>query len=100
VLECGSRITAAAFWNCKPVLALASGSIKIFDGSKQIASLQAHAGAVTGVDVHPSGTILASVGSDKSYAVFDLTDLENSQPVARVYGTSGEYYFFFASLSM
>jgi pre-mRNA-processing factor 19 len=88
-LNTGSRILDGTFWESKAVFALASGAVKIYDGSNETASFAVHAGPATGVSLHPSGDLLASVGSDKSYVLYDLRSLDG-QPAARVFSDSGK----------
>ncbi|ORY19589.1 WD40-repeat-containing domain protein [Clohesyomyces aquaticus] len=81
-LKCGSAVTATAWWESRAVVATAAGTIKIFEDSKEIAELGSHAGPVTSIALHPSGSILASAGSDKYFMFYDLT---NFNVVSRVY---------------
>lgn len=79
-------VTGATWAGAKVIFATAKGSVKIFDSGKEVASFSDHAGPVTGLSVHPSNDILASVGSDKSFVFYDLINL---QRVTRVYTNSG-----------
>jgi pre-mRNA-processing factor 19 len=88
-IDCGSRITAAVCWEDKAVFALASGQVKIYEGSRELRTFAVHAGAATGLALHPCGSLLASVGADKSYVLYDLEKPETSQPAARVFTESG-----------
>ncbi|KAK3296465.1 uncharacterized protein B0H64DRAFT_417857 [Chaetomium fimeti] len=81
-LDIGEPVTATAWTGSKVVLATARGSVKVFDNGSETASFQAHAGAATGLSVHPGGRILASVGVDKSFVFYDLESLEQ---VSRCY---------------
>ncbi|KAF2421558.1 cell cycle control protein [Tothia fuscella] len=84
-LKCGGPVTSALWWDNKPVVALATGAIKIFEDGSEIGGFSVHAGAATGLSLHPSGDILASVGSDKSYVLYDLTSMSQ---VTRVFTNS------------
>ncbi|KAF2126413.1 WD40 repeat-like protein [Dothidotthia symphoricarpi CBS 119687] len=72
-LKCGSAVTATTWWGSRAVAATSSGSVKVFEDGNEIAHMGSHAGAVTDVSVHPSGAILASAGSDKRVAFYDLS---------------------------
>ncbi|KAL2195374.1 hypothetical protein P885DRAFT_70481 [Corynascus similis CBS 632.67] len=81
-LDIGEPITATAWTGSKVIVATSKGSVKVFDSGSETASFQAHAGAATGLSVHPGGRILASVGVDKSFIFYDLDTL---QQVSRGY---------------
>ncbi|KAK8065743.1 cell cycle control protein [Apiospora hydei] len=78
-------VTASAWINYKIVLATASGSVKVFVDQQEVASFSEHSGPVTGLAVHPSLQLLASVSSDKSFVFYDLKE---SKRVARVFTDS------------
>lgn len=86
-LDIGEPVTATAWTGSKVILATSKGTVKVFDSGNETASFQAHAGAVTGLSVHPGGRILASVGVDKSFAFYDLDSLER---VSRGYTDAGK----------
>jgi len=76
-LKCGDgSITAALFWEQKPVLATSTGAIKIFENGDIVGEMLVHAGTATDISLHPSGDILASVGEDKSIVFYDLTTMD------------------------
>ncbi|KAK4154921.1 hypothetical protein C8A00DRAFT_42389 [Chaetomidium leptoderma] len=75
-LDIGEPVTATAWTGSKVIVATSKGSVKVFDSGSETASFQVHAGAVTGLSVHPGGRILASVGVDKSFVFYDLESLE------------------------
>ncbi|KAL2182118.1 uncharacterized protein P884DRAFT_282221 [Thermothelomyces heterothallicus CBS 202.75] len=81
-IDIGEPVTATVWTGSKVIVATSKGSVKVFDGGSETASFQAHAGAVTGLSVHPGGRLLASVGVDKSFIFYDLDTL---QKVARGY---------------
>ncbi|KAL2123691.1 hypothetical protein VTJ04DRAFT_56 [Mycothermus thermophilus] len=81
-LDVGEPITSTVWTGSKVIVGTAKGSVKVLDGGRETASFATHAGAVTGLAVHPGGRILASVGVDKSYVLYDLEALEK---VSRVY---------------
>jgi len=99
-LDVGEPVTATAWTGSKVILATSKGSVKVFDSGSETASFQVHAGAVTGLSVHPGGRLLASVGVDKSFVFYDL---ETLQHVSRGYTDACMfplpkpvfYYYFF-----
>ncbi|KAK7967317.1 cell cycle control protein [Apiospora aurea] len=78
-------VTASAWINYKIVLATASGSVKVFVDQREVANFSEHSAPVTGLAVHPSLQLLASVSSDKSFVFYDLKE---STRVARVFTDS------------
>jgi hypothetical protein len=87
-LDVGEPITSTVWTGSKVIVGTAKGSVKVLDGGRETASFATHAGAVTGLAVHPGGRILASVGVDKSYVLYDLEALEK---VSRVYTDAGTF---------
>ncbi|KAF1968179.1 Prp19-domain-containing protein [Bimuria novae-zelandiae CBS 107.79] len=81
-LKAGDAVTTTKWWGKKAVVATSTGSVKIFDGEKEIVKLGSHAGAVTGLSLHPSGAIMATVGADKRFIFHDLSTFK---PVSEVY---------------
>ncbi|KAI9768209.1 MAG: hypothetical protein M1840_005039 [Geoglossum simile] len=80
-------ITDATWWGNCAVFSTASGVVKIFNlGGAEVASFSSHAGAITALALHPSGELLASVGVDKSYLLYDLSSLK---PVCQIFTDSG-----------
>jgi pre-mRNA-processing factor 19 len=88
VVDLGSRVTGAACWESKAIFSLASGALAVTGLSGDVESVTVHAGAATGVSLHPSGAILGSVGSDSSYVLYDMATLK---PVTRVFADSREF---------
>ena len=79
-------ITHGTWVHDKAVVATASGAVVVtLEGSVQ-AKFQQHAGAANAVAAHPSGDILASVGVDKSYVLYDL---HTSKVLTQIYSDSG-----------
>lgn len=85
-LNIGEPVTATVWTGTKVILATSKGTVKVFDSGNETASFQAHAGAVTGLSVHPGGRILASVGVDKTFSFYDL---DTQERVSRGYTDSG-----------
>ncbi|KAK3400895.1 Diaminopimelate epimerase-like protein [Sordaria brevicollis] len=81
-LEIGEPVTATVWTGNKVISATSKGSVKVVEGGVETGSVTEHAGAVTGLAVHPGEQILASVGVDKGIVFYDLQSL---QRVARVY---------------
>jgi pre-mRNA-processing factor 19 len=81
-LPVGEPVTDTLWCGSKVVFATSQGALKLYDGGKEVASLSEHAGPATALSAHPSGQILASVGSDKSIVLYDLSSLAR---VSRVY---------------
>jgi len=81
-LKAGSAVTATAWWGERAVVGTSAGHVKIFEDGQEIAQLGSHAGPVTSVSVHPSGAILASGGSDKRFALYDLA---SNKTVSQIY---------------
>ncbi|CAG7928864.1 unnamed protein product [Penicillium olsonii] len=71
-LSTDGPVTDAKWAGEKAVVGSATGSIKVFENGAEVASFKAHAGEVTAVAVHATGDIVASVGVDKSYVLYDL----------------------------
>ncbi|KEQ94491.1 hypothetical protein AUEXF2481DRAFT_5974 [Aureobasidium subglaciale EXF-2481] len=81
-LKCGGGSVTDAVWcGNKPIVALSTGAVKVFDNGAETASFDRHAGAANALALHPCGDILASVGVDKSYVLYDLQSL---QPITQV----------------
>lgn len=72
--------------------ATSSGAVKIFENGSEVSSYYKHAGKVTALAVHPSKAILASVGVDKSYVLYDLT---TSAPAMQIFTNSSKFNGFF-----
>jgi pre-mRNA-processing factor 19 len=86
-IKCGSGgITDAIWWDSKAVIALSTGAVKVYEDGSQVGEFKVHAGAATGLSLHPSGELLASVGSDKSYVLYDLPSMSQ---VTRVFTDAG-----------
>ncbi|CAO2655461.1 Nn.00g105250.m01.CDS01 [Neocucurbitaria sp. VM-36] len=81
-LKAGSAVTATAWWGERAIVATSAGTVKIFEQGNEIAQVGSHAGAVTSISLHPSGSILASAGADKRFALHDLSTFKT---VSQVY---------------
>ena len=86
-LKGGAAITDTLWSSSKAIVATAAGSVKLFDEATETTNFTAHAGEVSALALHPSGELLASVGVDKSYVLYDLM---SSTPVTQIYTDSGQ----------
>ncbi|KAI1608207.1 pre-mRNA-processing factor 19 [Exophiala viscosa] len=74
--ETGS-ITSGLWAQDKAVIATSSGVVKVFGADESdTSSFSVHAGSVNGVTLHASGSIVASVGEDKTYVLYDLQTMQ------------------------
>ncbi|KAI9733171.1 MAG: hypothetical protein M1818_007289 [Claussenomyces sp. TS43310] len=85
-MKVGGSITDALWYRNQPIVASSSGAVKVFDDGNEIAAFTSHAGSATALAMHPSSTILASVGIDKSFVFYDLVAVK---PVTQVYTDCG-----------
>ncbi|EFE44372.1 hypothetical protein TRV_00845 [Trichophyton verrucosum HKI 0517] len=73
-LKSGSgSITDSAWVGDKAVIATSTGAVKAFENESEAASFNVHAGTAAALAVHPTGDIVASVGIDKSYTLYDIS---------------------------
>lgn len=83
----GGSITDIVWIANKAAIATSAGVVKIFEDGAELASFNSHAGEATALATHPTGDILASVGVDKSYVLYDLT---TRSIVTQIFSDSGE----------
>ena len=74
------------------VFATSSGVVKVFEKESEVSSYHKHAGKVTALAIHPSKEILASVGVDKSFVLYDLT---TSAPAMQIFTNSSKKHLRF-----
>ncbi|KAK5109290.1 hypothetical protein LTR62_007164 [Meristemomyces frigidus] len=60
--------------NDRPVVATSTGAVVVTQEGTVQAKFKQHAGAATAVAVHPSDDVAVSVGEDKSYVLYDLSE--------------------------
>ncbi|KAJ5152185.1 hypothetical protein N7492_010480 [Penicillium capsulatum] len=72
-LKSDGPVTGATWAGEKAVIGSATGSVKVFEQGNELAHFTSHAGEVTAITVHATGDIVASVGVDKSYVLYDLS---------------------------
>lgn len=80
----GAGAVTSAVWAAeRAVLATSKGQVSVRDplSGSELAIFSEHAGGVSALTVHPSGEILASVGVDGSYVVYDLVALNVASKV-------------------
>ena len=87
-LPIGEPVTDTLWVGSKLIFASSLGTVKVFEGGSEVASLAEHAGPATGLSGHPGGELLASVGSDKSVVFYDLNSYKR---VSRAYAGAGEF---------
>ena len=92
----GGAITATVWAGTRAAISTSAGRVKVFEAQQEVASFDVHAGAATGIALHPSDDILASVGEDKSYVLYDL---ESMSLITQVYSDSGTVISPFPDLS-
>ncbi|WEW61106.1 WD domain-containing protein [Emydomyces testavorans] len=81
----GGAITDTMWVSDKAVISTSSGAVKVFENGSEVAGFNSHAGEVTALASHPTGDIIASVGVDKSYVLYDLS---NSTVIAQIFSDS------------
>ncbi|KAK2748123.1 hypothetical protein FQN57_001247 [Myotisia sp. PD_48] len=77
----GGSIKDTAWVGDRAVIATSTGAVKVFEDGSEVASFTVHAGEATALSVHPTGDIIASIGVDKSYVLYDLTNMSVSTQV-------------------
>ena len=80
-------ITGGAWAHDKPIVATSSGAVVVTEGGSVKTKFHQHAGAATAVAVHPCGELVASVGADKSYVLYELS---NEKVLTQSYTDSGK----------
>ncbi|KAI0148379.1 WD40-repeat-containing domain protein [Xylariaceae sp. FL1272] len=80
-LKVDESVTDSVWEGSKVTFSTAKGSVKVFENGSEIASFTEHAGPATGLALHPSKEILASIGSDKSFVFYDLVNLQKATQV-------------------
>nr|POE74316.1 pre-mrna-processing factor 19 [Quercus suber] len=83
----GAGALLAGTWaNDKAVVATSSGAVVVSQEGSVQSKFQQHAGAATAIAAHPCGDLVASVGEDKSYILYDLQD---GKVLTQVFSDSG-----------
>ena len=86
-LEAHGPVTDTILAGSSAIIGTKHGTVTVFESGKPRVRFSAHTGEVTALTLHPSGVILASVGSDKSYAFYDLS---TDRKVLQITTDSGE----------
>ncbi|KAI1174129.1 WD40-repeat-containing domain protein [Nemania sp. FL0916] len=81
----GEPVTDSIWDGSRIFFSTTKGSVKVFESGNELATFTDHAGPATGLAMHPSKAILASVGADKSFVFYEL---DNLQRAMRVYTNS------------
>ena len=84
----GGSITAGAWAGSQAIISTSEGRVKCFDGNADVANFAVHHGDASDIAVHPCGDVIASVGVDKSYVLYDL---ETKSVLTQVYSNSGMF---------
>lgn len=71
-MKAGAAVTDVLWVGKTAVVSTAAGEVKGFNGKKEAFCFSGHAGQATALALHPCEEILASVGVDKSYILYDL----------------------------
>lgn len=85
-LQGSGAIRDTAWVGNKTAVATSTGSVKIFENGTEIAGFDLHAGEASALAVHATGDILASVGVDKSYVLYDLS---SNSVITQIFTDSG-----------
>jgi len=80
-------VTSGVWAGPRMIVSTSAGAVKVFESGQEVASFSVHAGSANAVALHPSGSILASVGEDKSYILYDL---ESNKVLTQVQSDSGK----------
>lgn len=86
-LKTDGAVSDAIWAGDKAVVGSSTGSVKVFENGNEVASFGSHAGEVTALALHATGDIIASVGVDKSYVLYDLS--QNSV-ITQIFSDSGK----------
>lgn len=89
-LKAGPGTVTGGVWaRSQAVVSTSTGAVKVFEAEQEVGSFSVHSGSATAVALHPSGTILASVGEDKTYILYDL---ESGKVLTQVSTDSGKLW--------
>lgn len=88
-LKVDGAVTDAVWIGDKAAVATSTGAVKIFENGTEVASFNSHAGEATSLVTHATGDIIASVGVDKSYVLYDLAA---NSVITQIYSDAGTCY--------
>ena len=80
-------VIGGSWCNDRQAVSTSSGAVVVAQEGAVQAKFKQHAGPANAVAGHPCGDILASVGSDKSYILYDLSTMK---VLTQIYGDSGK----------
>ena len=80
-------ITHGTWASDRAVVTTSSGAVVVAQEGNTVAKFHQHAGAATAVAAHPCGDVVASVGVDKSYVLYDL---QSARVLTQIYADSGK----------
>ena len=76
-------ITGAVWAGEKAVISTSKGKILVYnDAGEELGAFEAHTGSATSIALHPTEDILASVGKDQTYVLYDLEAMKVLAQVA------------------
>ncbi len=84
-LKADSGVVTNALWiEDRAAVSTSKGKVLIFSplSGDEPGLFDAHSGSVTAITVHPSGDLLASVGADRKYVLYDLQTMKVLTEVA------------------
>lgn len=87
-LKTDGPVTGATWAGDKAIVGSVTGSVKVFENGSEITGFASHAGEVTAVALHATGDIIASVGVDKSYVLYDLT---TNSMITQIFSDAGMF---------
>ena len=83
-------VTATAYVGGCAAIGTDKGEVVvIFENADSVTQFHSHEGKVAALSIHPSGELLASVGVDKSYVIYDLSSQAQAAKVFTDAGTFG-----------
>lgn len=66
----------------RSAVSLSNGGVQLWDADTQLAAFTDHAGPATALALHPERMLLASVGEDKSFILYDVAKKEKLAQVS------------------
>lgn len=87
-LHINGKVTGSVWCGAVAAVSSSSGEVKTFSKGMEVQCFTVHAGAANGLAAHPSGKILASVGVDKSFVFYDIS---NERTLTQVFSDAGSY---------
>ena len=80
----GGSITGALWLEDRAAISTSKGKVLVFSplSEGETGVFESHHGSVTAITVHPSGDLLASVGTDRKYVLYDIQTMKVLSEVA------------------